>query len=266
MKANKILSTNQLAQEEQYGFPYHYLSVAVPLYRDVLHFQYVRKLAFIKKLLGDLHGKRILDFGCGDGRFCYELSDAKCEIVGVDYSHSALLFAKAFNPSVSFFNALEDVDGKFDWVMMIDVLEHIPPNEINNLLELVSKSLAPDAKLLVSVPSVGIPVSRKHYQHFTADSISKLLSEFFHVSYITGHMEGGGNWRKYSRTVAWAALWYSFSTRFSFLSYWLKRLRKTMELMEPTPPENCHTIVAVFTKKLPSSVAISGGMRDDGVS
>lgn len=221
----------------------------MPLYRDVLHLQYVSKLQFIRKLLGDLSGKRVLDFGCGDGRFCYELRYEGCEIVGVDYSHNALLFARAFNPKIAFFQSLDDAGDCFDWVVMVDVLEHIPPEQINEFLGIVFSKLKPGGKILISVPSVNVPLSRKHYQHFTPDSLTQTISAFGTPDCVTGHMEGGLGWKRYSRLVAWSALWHPFTLRWPVFSYWVKRLNVFIKASNHVSPNKCHTIVAIFSKR-----------------
>src|SRR5437867_1247644 len=48
------------------------------------------------KECGDVHGKRILDIGCGSGRYCHELaSRGAAECVGVDFAQNMLDLAHA---------------------------------------------------------------------------------------------------------------------------------------------------------------------------
>jgi len=82
----------------------------------------------IRSFLSKQHGK-ILDIGCGDGRF---LAYAD---VGVDFSQGMLKRAKQKNPSKSLVLAsathLPFRDGVFDLSFMVTVLLHIHPNKRN---------------------------------------------------------------------------------------------------------------------------------------
>ena len=46
--------------------------------------------------------------------------------------------------------------------------------------------LKPGGKLIVTVPSVNIPLVTKHYQHFTRESLSRALCDHFEVLEVLG--------------------------------------------------------------------------------
>ena len=95
------LTSKQLAQEQDYSFPYHYLDIV----SDEDRLMSIEYLSYIKKVKSLLKtGKKILDIGCGDGRFCYEVGqNDDINISGLDYSERAIRFSKAFSPNIDFY-------------------------------------------------------------------------------------------------------------------------------------------------------------------
>jgi 2-polyprenyl-3-methyl-5-hydroxy-6-metoxy-1,4-benzoquinol methylase len=176
---------NQQAQEAQYSFPYHWLptleddgrllTLGKSLEWGLEYYSYVSTVA-------DIARKRrpgsILDVGCGDGRVTEALFRAVPSVercVGVDYSERAIALAKMFGSRPIEFQSrpLSDVAGGFDLVTLIEVYEHIPPDGAKAFMREVLSKLAPGGALLVSVPSVNVPLNEKHYRHFSL----KLLSD-----------------------------------------------------------------------------------------
>jgi SAM-dependent methyltransferase len=106
--------SKELLQEQQYLFPYHH-----PPHADESGVWEVARtlwwgygyLAVLEVVLGELlrhRPKRVLDFGCGDGRLLCELKRIGIpEIAGVDLSDRALFFARGFLPdcSVTLYNS-----------------------------------------------------------------------------------------------------------------------------------------------------------------
>ena len=83
--------------------------------------------------LGDLTGKRVLDVGCGSGRYAAAAAERGADVVGIDLSPAMLALAatRARERGVSkrcrFVEAGFDgfdPDGRFDVVLMISVLEY----------------------------------------------------------------------------------------------------------------------------------------------
>lgn len=70
--------------------------------------------------------KRILDFGCGTGEILAHLNPQIG--VGYDISSKMLKIAKkkfANNKNLRFVTSLNQISGTFDYIMMIDVVEHL---------------------------------------------------------------------------------------------------------------------------------------------
>lgn len=189
-----MLTQEQAEQEHDYSFPYHYLNLNIEEYRRLKDIEYLGYLEKVKNELRPFNGQSILDLGCGDGRFCYELKKENVKIKGIDYSKQALNFAEAFNPEINF--KLADVGDlsekeKFDAIVMIEVLEHIKPEEVKKVLQKIKARINKNGKLIITVPSKKMPQPKKHYQHFTEESIQDLLKEYFVIKKITGYGKSG---------------------------------------------------------------------------
>ena len=198
------LSSEQQAQEDQYTFPYHYLDLVDDYRRLIQNVPDICARELIISLLEPFEGQSILDAGCGDGRFCYEMRLKNARVVGCDYSEAALRFARAFSPQVEFHAVgLEELNmqGQFDQVLFIETLEHIEPQHVPSVLGNIRAVLKPTGTLVLTVPSTGLPVGKKHYQHFTEASLREHLEKCFGQVEIRGtHIQ-----RKYAPGKFWRA-------------------------------------------------------------
>ena len=64
----KKLTKKQIVQEQEYSFPYHYADLKSEEDRYLNFIEYLNRLKFVRKSLGNIKSKKILDAGCGDGR------------------------------------------------------------------------------------------------------------------------------------------------------------------------------------------------------
>jgi 2-polyprenyl-3-methyl-5-hydroxy-6-metoxy-1,4-benzoquinol methylase len=183
------MMSKELLQEEQYLFPYHHLPQAsesgVWEVARTLWWGY-EYLAVLEVVLGELlhhRPKRVLDFGCGDGRLIYELKRKGIpEIVGVDLSERALCFARGFLPdsSVLLYKDLNQISGiSFDAVVAVEVLEHLSDHALVGVLSGLHSILADDGIFIVTVPTTNVPLIPKHYRHYTVDLLRKQTSGLF---------------------------------------------------------------------------------------
>ena len=197
MQSNmKEFTDTQLHQENSYHIPYHYGSLISK--EDMLnnfsqHARYQNVIKRIKEFKNN--SIKVLDIGCGDGRFAYDLSkeeDLKIEYTGIDYSNNALNFAKVFNPHYRFINIdlskfSLDSKNKFDVIVLIEVIEHIQPERLNDFLTNVSLLLKEDGITIITCPSKNIRIPKKHYQHFTEHSLRETLAKHFNSIQISGY-------------------------------------------------------------------------------
>lgn len=183
------MDRQQKLQEEQYSFPYHYIPQLrgdrfSPVRYWAWSHHYLGGFEVVFRSLESLDFESLVDIGCGDGRFLSEAAERYPErdVLGVDYSARAIELARALNPDVSYENANifdDDLPRQFDAATMIEVLEHIPPQEVEAFLGAVARSITPGGSLIVTVPHVNKPLQAKHYQHFSSDTLRGLLSPRF---------------------------------------------------------------------------------------
>ncbi len=87
----------------------------------------------VMELLGDVRGKKVLDYGCGTGKFSRILKDAGAEVVGVDISEKELAIAKERHPDIPFYvlsGMPAELDGTFDVAVLIFIITAIPNTTI----------------------------------------------------------------------------------------------------------------------------------------
>ena len=92
-----------------------------------------RRLELTIAELGDLSGRRVLDVGCGSGRYAVALAERGAEVVGVDVSRAMLVLARRHARERLVVEACRFVqadfegyepDGRFDVGLMMGVLEY----------------------------------------------------------------------------------------------------------------------------------------------
>lgn len=188
------MDDKQLLQEEQYELPYHYIPVV-----DQKGFSQVSSWSWGMSYLGGIQAviaqlkkhkfKSLIDIGCGDGRFLREVAmEFQAEVVcGVDYSQRATNLAQAMNPHLDYQCkniASDKLKAKFDIATMVEVLEHIHPNDVNEFLRGVVSHLNPKGVLILTVPHINKPLQDKHYQHFSVESLTEALQCYFVVDRV----------------------------------------------------------------------------------
>src|SRR5438067_2110787 len=72
-------------------------------------------------------GLRILDLGCGKGRFTRHLQGLGAEVVGLDPSAGMLASARGVDRVKATAARLPFASARFDAVMAIEVIEHLSP-------------------------------------------------------------------------------------------------------------------------------------------
>ena len=138
-------------------------------------------------------GDRVLDLGCGDGRFTAEIARVGAQPIGVDVAQAALDRARAAHPELDF--RLVPIDGplplndvSFDVVWASEVIEHVA--DTARWLSEVRRVLVPRGRLLLTTPSHGRlrvavhgieafsdPLA-DHLHLYTKGSLENLLAEF----------------------------------------------------------------------------------------
>ena len=187
------MQKEQKIQDIEYEFPYHY----VPRFRDgyIGHYNWLWSMKYISVVdwvldkLGKENFDSITDVGCGDGRLSRELtaSFADKRVLGIDYSDKAITLAKCMNPGINYkcvdIIAEKDLD-RSDIITLIEVFEHIPLDNCADFVEALSRMLGDKGQIFMTVPHKNKPLNKKHFQHFTFDSLDKYFGKYFEAEEI----------------------------------------------------------------------------------
>lgn len=134
---------------------------------------FYRKYFLYPKLCGKLTGK-VLDVGCGIGDFVrFRANTIGADINGhnVDYCVQQGLDAKLIED-----NHLSFADDSFDGVMLDNVLEHIPSDMADSVIEEIRRVLKPGGNIVVGVPGrKGYDSDPDHKVYYTEDNLTSLL-------------------------------------------------------------------------------------------
>ena len=177
-------------QELEYFFPYHYISEFRNGFSQTFNWTWglyhASTVEFLMEQLRRFEFRSIADIGCGDGRFTRELAiefPGK-KVIGIDYSKKAISMAKALNPLIPFMQVdiiRSTINETFDLITLIEVLEHIPLDQVGDFIQSVADLLNPGGRLIMTVPHLNKPLEDKHFQHFTLKSLEKATSFVFKI-------------------------------------------------------------------------------------
>ena len=175
-------------QEAQYEFPYHYLPQmdkcdCLRLHRHLpWGLEYMSYMSFLIELIKQSDIKSLLDIGCGDGRLIHMIKSDVPLATGADLSAPAIAFARAFNPTVEFvLGDFAAIKRKYEWITLIEVLEHIPDEQMAEFIRNAAHLLQDNGRLLISVPTVNVPLNKKHYRHYSLDLLKTTIEPYFEV-------------------------------------------------------------------------------------
>ncbi len=186
------ISSKESIQEQQYDFPYHMIPRSEKgiwkVYRELFWgYEYLANLQVIVNLVMSYSPQNILDFGCGEGRLLWELSQREIqELVGLDISKRATAFANGMalgtDANIKIFNDFQELPHqKYSIITAMEVIEHIPPEKTNHILQELYNILEDNGVLIVSVPTKNIPLNKKHYRHFNLEDLEREVGSLFRI-------------------------------------------------------------------------------------
>lgn len=187
MKKDEI----QKVQDDEYDFPYHH----IPTYKNNYFCQcfnfawginYVATIEFLIEKLKQEEFQSLVDVGCGDGRLTKDLREEfkNKEVEGIDYSQKAIALAKAMD-FYGTYHCLDIINNQvrkqYDISLLIEVFEHINPENSDDFLSAVARLLNKEGLLMLTVPHINVPVELKHYRHFSVEVLSRCLEKYFDI-------------------------------------------------------------------------------------
>jgi len=127
--------------------------------------------------------KKILDLGCAFGYNSSFLIESGCEVHGIDISPKCILLAKRKYPKGNWHcgDVTEGFDPgvrDFDFIILSDVIEHIPLEKHSKLFGVLGEWTKPDGVIVASVPN---PEIYKEIQEQTYQPVEEkvLIPELF---------------------------------------------------------------------------------------
>jgi ubiquinone/menaquinone biosynthesis C-methylase UbiE len=121
---------------------------------DLLHARFKSDVAAddyryqaLLRRLASLEGQRILDLGCGKGRFARRLQESGAVVQGIDISHTMLQAAEGFDRVRGSGRRLPFAARSFDSVIAVDVFQHLPA--VDAVIVEIDRVLRPGGLLLV---------------------------------------------------------------------------------------------------------------------
>ncbi len=178
---------------------------------------YERKLA---PFLGDRRTLSVLEIGCGPG-FCLgglqRLGVSAFEGIDADAGQIELARARSFAahhvPIQQFPAYMAAHRGEFDFVLIFDVLEHVPGDGRLQFLQEIWRALKPGGRIVCQVPNANSFVASRyryndatHHTTFTEDSLDFELyrAGFDDISVEEADPIRRPWWRKPREVVRWA--------------------------------------------------------------
>lgn len=155
---------NKKIIEEKLGIPPDYQYRALNSKNFLQANWHSNKLHVLRKLLPFTKEDEVLNLGTGSGNF--ELSFAKevKKIVGIDYNSKAILFlnnqlkkrgiknVKLVTADIKSLQKLNNL-GKFNYILIIDTLEHVRINEADKVIIFLKTFLKPKGKICIITPN-----------------------------------------------------------------------------------------------------------------
>ena len=116
---------------------------------------YIEKEREVKAFLDQLEPTdKIIDLGCGEGRFVKSYREHGLDIIGLDFNY------KAEHVLQGDILKTEQPDKFYDVVMSLDVIEHLEYEKQETAITEIARILKPGGTFLMSTPNLGHIASR----------------------------------------------------------------------------------------------------------
>jgi ubiquinone/menaquinone biosynthesis C-methylase UbiE len=127
------------------------------------------EIEVIRRLLEGKKMEKSLEFGCGFGRLSPTLASLATEHTAIDINPDALREARDAYPHIRFLQSegvpLPFPDDSFDVVLTWTVLQHVKPQQIDDVLVDIKRVLAPGGRLLLCEETRSAGAESQHCWH-----------------------------------------------------------------------------------------------------
>ena len=145
------------------------------------------------RLIRQFNPRTVLDAGCAKGFLVAALRERGVEAYGIDYSDYAVANApEAVRPYVKVGSITDPIEGRFDLITCIEVIEHLPRPELNKAVAALCQATD---RLVLSSTGEG-----EHFgepSHLSLQSPENWTALFAHDDFFRNHGED----------VSWLAPW-----------------------------------------------------------
>jgi SAM-dependent methyltransferase len=125
----------------------------------VIRYGHQSRFRLARRLAADYRGRRLLDYGCGDGQFLAMVADLFPDATGADIAEDHLADNRArfaHLPGIRFLHTA-DLTGSehvraYDLVTCMETLEHCIPAVADAVLRDLARCCAPGGAVVISVP------------------------------------------------------------------------------------------------------------------
>jgi SAM-dependent methyltransferase len=107
------------------------------------------RLRAILAELEPLDGLRVLDLGCGKGRFARALLSRGADLIGLDVSRAMLAAANGLDRVQASVRRLPFRSASFDALFAVEVFEHLDPRSLDDALAEARRVLRPGGRFVV---------------------------------------------------------------------------------------------------------------------
>lgn len=138
------------------------MAIAVPA---ILMGAYKERNLFMRMFLDELPPGRVLDVGCGDGRFLAEMVRRGWQGTGIDFDPAAVEAGRKkynLNLRAGDIQSAQFEESNFDAITMSHLIEHLPDPVA--CLARCRELLRPGGRLVVTTPNFR-SLGRRHFQH-----------------------------------------------------------------------------------------------------
>jgi 2-polyprenyl-3-methyl-5-hydroxy-6-metoxy-1,4-benzoquinol methylase len=130
--------------------------------KGIRSFWHYQKFDTVLRVLSSIRNGKILDIGCSSGSFLGMVKKENFnQQIGVDLAYKQIEYAKKYQTNYRKFIKIDDAqtvfsnfdNNFFDAVTLIEVIEHLTPQEIEKIFATTTRVLKPGGQLVITTPN-----------------------------------------------------------------------------------------------------------------